>query len=109
MCTVNKHGRFLKAQSVAEYSILAAAVILALYGMSVYVQRGLQGRFRDAVLVTQHIANNSSQYEPEYLNSGVTQVSNTSIRQKVLWGGTLISNETSSDNTSAGQQILIGQ
>jgi len=41
-----------KAQSVTEYSIFVAIVLLAIITMNVYVKRGLQGRYADVVDVT---------------------------------------------------------
>src|SRR4030042_376303 len=57
-----------KAQSVSEYTICVAGLLLAMLAMQVYVKRGLQGRYRDVVLHTtrQVTASDKSQYEPYY-------------------------------------------
>lgn len=39
-----------RAQYVAEYAVLISLVIVAVMGMSLYLQRGVQARYRAAVL-----------------------------------------------------------
>lgn len=51
-----------KAQSTAEYAIIIAIVVGALVAMQVYVKRGMQGRFKDAV---EDLATNTTDLEPK--------------------------------------------
>lgn len=55
------------AQGVAEYSVCLALVVAALFGMQVYVKRGLQGRYKQVVDHTAKSASSPRQYEPYYL------------------------------------------
>lgn len=52
-----------KAQSTTEYAILIALVAAALFGMQVYLKRGVQGR----------IKNLADQISPSQYESGQTQ------------------------------------
>lgn len=58
--------RISKAQSVSEYSICVAIIILAIAVMQVYVKRGLQGRYADVVDFATTKAQAHNQYEPYY-------------------------------------------
>ncbi|MBI3991047.1 MAG: hypothetical protein HY350_02750 [Candidatus Omnitrophica bacterium] len=61
-----------KAQSVSEYSLCVAIVLIAAIAINVYVKRGLQGRYRDVTdAAIQAVRVNAgrtvnSQYEPYY-------------------------------------------
>jgi len=62
-----------RAQHIAEFTIVAAMVILAVSGMNLYVKRGLQGRYKQiADSVYTHSDGFSraegGQYEPYYLD-----------------------------------------
>jgi len=61
-----------KAQSLTEYSICLAVVLIALITMNFYVKRGLQGRYRDLTDYTTAKALASKQYEPYYTDSEYT-------------------------------------
>jgi len=61
-----KRMRISKAQSVSEYSICVAIIILAIVVMQVYVKRGLQGRYADVVDFATTKAQAHNQYEPYY-------------------------------------------
>lgn len=37
----------IKAQSVSEYSLFLAIVLIAIIAMNAYIKRGLQGRYKD--------------------------------------------------------------
>lgn len=41
--------RTLKAQSILEYSVVIIVIIAALLSMQVYIKRGMQGRWKEAV------------------------------------------------------------
>lgn len=70
--------RSSKGQSVAEYSILVAVVLMACYGMYVYAKRGLQGRYLDAVLATKSALERKGvtgafYYEPGFVGTALNQ------------------------------------
>ncbi len=74
-CIVNKITGTRRAQSVAEYSVCLALVLAALLGMQVYVKRGLQGRYKEAVdhaakqaASAAQLAISPKQYEPYYVS-----------------------------------------
>jgi len=74
-----------KGQNTAEYAILIALVIGAALAMQTYVKRGIQGRVHDEVLdmATQTSELGSTrQYEPDYLESDYTSITNTDIVDK---------------------------
>jgi Flp pilus assembly pilin Flp len=61
-----------RGQNVAEYAILIALVVGAVIAMQKFVQRGLQGRVRDATQYMVQGTNelgNTAQYEPYYQDS----------------------------------------
>jgi hypothetical protein len=66
--------RILRAQSVSEYSIGVAVIILAIITMHTYVRRGLQGRYADLVdhVAMQASLSSKTQYEPYYLETDHT-------------------------------------
>jgi hypothetical protein len=57
-----------KAQSIVEYGISVAVVILATIALQAYVRRGLQGRFVDVIATSTAAARATTQYEPYYLD-----------------------------------------
>lgn len=59
----------LKGQSLSEYSICIAIVLIALVGINIYVKRGLQGRYKDAVNEVTAAVSAQEQYEPYYAES----------------------------------------
>ena len=69
-----------KAQNTAEYAIVLGLVVGAIVAMQVYVKRGLQGRFKQAVDKYNNTSiidgwggvDYSKQYEPYYLESDFT-------------------------------------
>ena len=96
-----------KAQNTAEYAILISLVVAAIIAMQVYVQRGLQGRIRDAVkgyLVDQTNPQGvvglgrTAQYEPYYLSSSYNVV-RTEETGQILRPGTLNAITASADST----------
>lgn len=91
------------AQSVAEYSILVAVVVIAVGAMFVYAQRGLQGRYKDAVKAAQDAAG-SGQYEP-----AVTETSGQKFYKKVNQqtnpGGVVTNKGESTITTSMSQDL----
>jgi len=78
--------RLNKAQSLAEYALLATIVIAAIAGMQVYLKRGLQAKVKTFVDgATEGVSSLAgrdkplSQYEPYYVQSDIT----TEALQKV--------------------------
>lgn len=90
-----------KAQSVAEYSICLAIILLALVTMNFYVKRGLQGRYRDLTDYTTAKATGSlGQYEPYYKDPLATTDNSTAkkIVGNMGLGGGLLKKLPSPDN-----------
>ncbi len=86
-----------KAQNTAEYAILISLVVAAIIAMQVYVQRGMQGRIRDAVqgfLIDQtnpagvNGLGRTVQYEPYYLSSNYSVTRNEREAQSLTPGDT---------------------
>ncbi|MFZ5800498.1 MAG: hypothetical protein ACOY3D_03850 [Candidatus Omnitrophota bacterium] len=104
------------AQSLAEYVLIVALVISAVIAMQVYVQRGLQARYRDASRMLIDKMRDSGadadyQYEPYYVNSEFT-VEQDSSRQENLMSrprARLIRNIDETTNKTGTQYILSGQ
>jgi Flp pilus assembly pilin Flp len=75
-----------KAQNTAEYAIVLGLVVGAVVAMQVYVKRGLQGRYKQAVDTyegSHEVAdwggvNYTKQYEPYYLESSADIVRDSS-------------------------------
>lgn len=67
-----------KAQSLSEYSICLAVVLVTLITINVYVKRGLQGRYRDVTDATISAVSAKAgktvgrQYEPYYVTAETT-------------------------------------
>ena len=61
-------GRHSLGQNIAEYSVGLAVVVLAIVAMTVYIKRGLSGRYATVVNAVTKKAN-STQYEPYYENT----------------------------------------
>ncbi len=71
-----KHKRRIRAQSVSEYTLFVAIILIAVIAMNTYVKRGLQGRYADvtdstiSVLRTKTATTDvPAQYEPYYADS----------------------------------------
>ena len=98
-----------KAQSLSEYAICLAGLLLAMVAMQVYVKRGLQGRYRDLVRHTTAQVNTSgkNQYEPYYRSEdfnnreGVNILEN--IRPQGINNKTIAKDETARAGTSIEQ------
>lgn len=86
-----------KAQSIVEYSICVGLVVIALFSMSVYVKRNLQGRYADVVDYSisganasgMNVTNLSSQYEPYYYKVSVESIEE--VKNNVTYNKTDIS------------------
>ena len=61
-----KYTKKSRAQSISEYSICVAIIILAIALMQVYVKRGIEGRYADVVDFVTTKAQAHNQYEPYY-------------------------------------------
>lgn len=80
--------RISRAQTIAEYSLCLALIILAVVAMQQYVKRGIQGRYADVIDHATSRVSNYQQYEPYYVNmtvdggdatTGVFSVSNVQV------------------------------
>ncbi|MFC1657764.1 hypothetical protein ACFL1D_00045 [Candidatus Omnitrophota bacterium] len=91
-----------RGQSVSEYTICVAVIILAMITIQSYVKRGLQGRYADLVDRTARQVSPSSarpitQYEPYYVHEyskaeqgrEIDVVVNTDGRQRIAFSGSL--------------------
>lgn len=69
--------RTLKAQSLLEYSVVLVVIIAALLSMQVYIKRGMQGRWKEAVDQV------GEQYDPKTTKGSITQHMTLSARTDV--------------------------
>lgn len=78
-----------RGQSITEYSICLGVILLAFVGTNIYVKRGLQARYRDAVsAVTSKVADTGHiavkpQYEPYYANATNTVNMVSTLEQSI--------------------------
>jgi hypothetical protein len=74
-----------KAQSLSEYTICLAGLLLAMVAMQVYVKRGLQGRYSDVVRHTTAQVNTSgkNQYEPYYRSEDFNNTEGANILENI--------------------------
>lgn len=87
-------------QSLTEYSICLAVVLIALITMNFYVKRGLQGRYKDLADYTMAKAHALRQYEP-YYKGPLSEYDNTTGKKiigNMSSGGNLIRNLPSLNN-----------
>lgn len=80
-CIVNKKAEINRAQSVAEYGICLVLVLAALLGMQIYVKRGLEGRYKQAVDHATKQANAQKQYEPYYAQDEFTVLQSKRVNE----------------------------
>ncbi len=81
-----------RAQSLTEYSICLAVILIAVITINVYVKRGLQGRYKDLTDYTTTAALAPKEYEPYYKESNYTNTMGDAGRQSkanMSVGGTL--------------------
>ena len=97
--------RRLKAQSIGEYSICVAVIILSLITIQYYLKRGLQGRYADVVDHTTAQISTYSQYEPYYLDEEhtISQVKN--IQLNIQTKGRQRSDVVQDQTTRSGKSI----
>ena len=95
--------RRLKAQSIGEYSICVAVIILSLITIQYYLRRGLQGRYADLVDHTTAQISTYSQYEPYYLSSDGTTTDSTTDREQYSDGGVVDRSVTSTGTATRDQ------
>lgn len=89
---INKFG-----QALLEYSMILVAIITAIAGMQLYIQRGLAGRYKEssdyalkemiAALGPNAPQTASLQYEPYYRQSEMTTESDSRITGNYFPGG----------------------
>ncbi|MDD5281741.1 MAG: hypothetical protein PHC37_02565 [Candidatus Omnitrophica bacterium] len=99
-----------KGQSTAEYAIVIGLVIAAAVAMQIYVKRSLQAKVKDAVDYNDPAATmlSTSQYEPYYLSSDMTNTRKESTTAATTTGGGVTrtinedeANRTGTQNISA--------
>lgn len=86
-CMASKCFRTKKAQSAAEYSVCLALILAAFLGMQLYVKRGLQGKYKEAI---DHAAKQSAspkQYEPYYEKSKLDISQSRIINEDIKYEG----------------------
>ncbi len=78
---LKSQGRFImlmrKSQSTIEYAVFIGVIVTALIGMSLYLRRSFQGRYREKA---DEIA---SQYDPQHTR-GFEEISTNSVTNSVL-------------------------
>jgi Flp pilus assembly pilin Flp len=82
-----------KAQNTAEYALLIALVVAGVIAMQTYAQRALQARIHAAAAYMagaasvdssgNQVLNNMTQYEPYYLQSNYSSVTNTDENKRL--------------------------
>lgn len=70
-----------KAQSLGEYSVCIACIVLAITAIQVYVNRGLQGRYADLSDAATDRLGSINQYEPYYIDSQEVVSENRTLGQ----------------------------
>ena len=102
-----------RGQSLTEYAILLSVVAAVFIGMQLYVKRGLQGRIKGVVdlsdggLLNQGFtrANLPLQYEPYYSPNGTTNTTTNSTRtENMALNGITGFNAISENTTRNGSQ-----
>lgn len=86
-------------QSLSEYSIFLAVILLAFAVMTFYVRRGLQGRYADLVDFTAKQASPCSQYEPYYIDEDYTVTQERNIGINIGKGGVWQRTDFNKDET----------
>ena len=80
-----------KAQNTAEYALLIALVVAGVIAMQTYAQRALQARIHDASVYMANsgavggnqVLGNATQYEPYYLQSNYSSVTNSDENKRL--------------------------
>jgi hypothetical protein len=107
-------GWRVNAQSAAEYSILIAVVIMGFFGMFVYAQRGLQGRYRDMVKATREAVERKGviyydyQFEPP-ADVTIDQSFVSEGNQTIQAGGEISTNTSSTVSAGVRQHDTFGR
>jgi Flp pilus assembly pilin Flp len=101
-----------KAQNTAEYALLIALVVAGIIAMQTYAQRALQARIHDVSIFMStntskdaqgvQIGNASTQYEPYYLHSDYSVVSNSEDNKRMGQG--LVGQDSVSNRQRNGYQ-----
>ncbi len=94
------------AQTIAEYSLLVAAVVMAATAMTVYAKRGLQGRYKDSVDQAQKAAG-AKQYEPTFTSADTEQRYNASQQREYLPQETLVNDGVMKNQVEYYQNVTL--
>jgi len=95
-------------QSTAEYAIVIGLVIAAAVAMQVYVKRSLQAKVKDAVDYNDPAATmlSTSQYEPYYLSSDMTNTRKEGTTATTSAGGGVTRAITEDEANRTGTQSI---
>jgi|WetSurMetagenome_2_1015567.scaffolds.fasta_scaffold373173_2 hypothetical protein len=113
----------IKGQSLSEHSLFLVAILIAGISMTVYIKRGLQGRYADATDYTINTVRLRTpptdvlgmpgtpykvlnQYEPYYLNVSTNVTAPREIKETITVGGktTKVMNATSTIVESSSKE-----
>ena len=95
----------LRGQALSEFVISLVIILMACFGMQIYVKRGLQGRYYDVVQEgTAPIAALYKPYEPYYVASNTTVARDERIREKMEMSGALNKVFTTSEYDSVSNR-----
>jgi len=99
-----------KGQSTAEYAIVIGLVIAAAVAMQVYVKRSIQAKVKDAVDYKDSAATmlTTSQYEPYYLESDLSNTRSETSSQNTATGGGVTRTLTKDEANRTGTQNITG-
>jgi len=81
--------RKLRAQSLVEYIIFLAVIVLAAIVMQVYVRRGLQGRYAEVVDFATTKAQAPRQYEPANKQEDFKVTQSTDAKERIGSAGAI--------------------
>jgi len=96
-----KRHKFLTGQGIGEYAIIIGVIISAIIAMQVYVQRGLQARYKAFTDSLTSSIHSPTQYEPYYTRSDFTVEQNAQSWER-QWGKASVRRDLSSGTESSG-------
>ena len=94
-----------KGQSTLEFAVLATVLLAALLTMQIYIKRGIQGRWKNA------IDDIGDQYDPRYsdtiMNQSVSSNSVTNIYVQNVAGGQVTMREDTTESKETLQSLMV--
>jgi|SRR5208283_426519 len=105
-----------KAQNTAEYALLIALVVAGVIAMQTYAQRALQARIHAAsaymansgAVGGNQVLGNATQYEPYYLQSNYSSVTNSDESKRLGVGMEAADSDTNSTRNGAQEATYAG-